>query len=363
MNVKGKDVLVILVIACLVAAVFGTAIWAMVGPYTPGYVPPGTETTTTTTTIPEGVEYSSFKYTGVRKDATATTVTSATTRVWFDANLDGVMQYSELGSFTESSGIYTSDMEYPIGLDYDLWVQIYATNYQVTYSLEHMTGQRNSDGSAKNIGQIEVILTDDSITWSGRMNGVDFDTTDYNYTLSGTTGTLEAEFTLSAADYGLSSQVWEGIDYETVYGENKDNDYLVKWDTIAEGNNDAIIIADASYLAPTFFCAYATEAHKVTGGINVADFDINYADGTNWYCIEILTSSWGDLFYNTADTSAPRPSVEFDMGTITGAGTFLATYGIGIWQGVTYDEMMSGQWTKGTALAMGTCGDAWGWVA
>ncbi len=308
------------------------------------------------------VMYSAFKYAGVRKDATATSVTSATTRVWFDANEDGVMQYSEIGSLTETSGVYASDQEYPMGLEYDLWVQVYATSYQVTYEKLHMTGQRNSDGSAKNLGQIELIQTDDSLTWSGRMNGVDFDTTDYNYTLSGTSGTLEAEFTLSAADKGVSSQIWEGIDYMTVYGTTKVNDYLVKWDSITEGDNDEIIIAKASFLAPTFFCAYSTEAHKVTGQINVAEFDINYADGTNWYCIDIVTSNWGDLFYNTADTSAPRPSIDFEMGTISAAGTFLATYGIGLWQGVTYDEMMAGSWTKGTDLALGTCGDAWGWI-
>jgi len=318
-------------------------------------------------------EESAFKFTGVRKDATATTVTSATTRVWYDANEDGVMQYSELGSFTESSGIYTSNMEYPInikpcddypdGVVFDLWVQVYATGYQITYQKCHMTGVRNADGSAKNVGQIELIQTDDSLTWSGRMNGVDFDTTDYNYTLSGDEGTLEAEFVLSAADKGLSSQIWEGINYQTVYGISKALDYVVKWDEIGEGADDAITIAKSSILAPTFFCAYCTVQDKVDGMINVAEFDLNYDDGVNWYCISVLTSDWGDLFYNTADPTAPRPAVEFDMGTISAAGTFLATYGIGLWQGVTYDEMLAGSWTKGTDLAVGTCGDEWGWIA
>jgi len=318
-------------------------------------------------------EESAFKFTGVRKDATATTVTGATARVWYDTSEDGVMQYSELGSFTEASGVYTSNMEYPIdikpcddypdGVVFDLWVQIYEAAYQVTYQKVHMTGQRNDDGSAKNVGQIECILTDDSITWSGRMNGVDFDTTDYNYTLSGTSGTLEAEFILSAADYGLSSQIWEGIDYQTVYGTSKAYDYVVKWDVIGEGSNDAITIAKTSFLAPTFFCAYLLVQDKVDGMVNVANFDLNFDDGVNWYCISILTPTWGDLFYNTADPTAPRPAVEFGMGTISAAGTFLATYGIGLWQGVTYDEMMAGSWTKGTALALGTCGDAWGWIA
>lgn len=312
--------------------------------------------------LPEDVNWSPFKYSGVRKDATATGVTSATTRVWYDANGDDVMQYSELGSFTETSGVYESDMEYPIGLGFDLWVQVYATSYQITYALLHMTGQRNTDGSAKNVGQVEIILTDDSITWSGRMNGVDFDTTDYNATLSGTEGTLECEFILSAADYGLSTQVWEGIDYMSVYGESKAFDYVVKWDEIAEGANDAITIAKASFLAPTFFAAYLTIQDKVDGMVNVAEFDLNYNDGVNWYCISMLTDDWGDLFYNTADPTAPRPAVEFDMGTISAVGTFTATYGIGLWQGVTYDEMLAGSWAKGTDLALGTSGDGWGWA-
>lgn len=322
--------------------------------------------------LPEEVQWSPFKYSGVRKDATATAVTGATTRIWYDANGDDVMQYSELGSFTEATGVYTSNMEYPIniapcedypdGVVFDLWVQVYATSYQITYEKLHMTGQRNTGGEAKNTGEIELILTDDSITWSGRMNGVDFDTTDYNATLSGTSGTLECEFVLSAADYGLSSQVWEGIDYQTVYGESKTHDYVVKWDEIGEGTNDAITIAKTSFLAPTFFCAYSTVQDKVDGQINVAEFDLNFDDGVNWYCISMLTGDWGDLFYNTADSTAPRPNVEFDMGTISAGGTFLATYGIGMWQGVTYDEMLAGSWTKGTALALGTCGDAWGWT-
>ena len=98
---------------------------------------------------------SSFKYSGVREDATSTSVTSATTRVWYDENSDGVMQYSELGSFTESSGVYTSNKEdYPIGVTF--WVQAYAANHFVTYEQVTMTGQRNSDGSAKSVGQIEL---------------------------------------------------------------------------------------------------------------------------------------------------------------------------------------------------------------
>ena len=366
-NISGKAAVGIAIVAVLLTAAYGTAVWMAVTEWVPPWVPP-----VTPPIIPTDAEYSEFKWTGIREDAT-TSVTGATTRYWFDANYDDVMQYSELGKFTESSGVYTSTKElpiniapcdaYPDGVVFDLWVQSYVATYQLTYGLFHMTGSRNSDGSAKSVGELEHRLTDDSITWSGRMNGVDFDVTDYNYTLSGVTGTLEAEFTLSAADYGLDSQEWEGINYETVYGIDKAHPYYIRWDAISEGTDDAINVASTSIMAATFFSAYCTEAHRTTGQVNVGDFDYNYADGTNWYGMRFMTSAWGDLFYNTADASAPRPTIEFRMGTITGAGTFLATYGIGIWQDVAYDDMLSGSWTKGTDLAKGTCGDAWGWIA
>lgn len=306
---------------------------------------------------------SSFKFSGVREDATSTSVTSATTRVWYDENSDGVMQYSELGSFTESSGVYTSNKEdYPIGETF--WVQIYASSHFVTYAQVQMTGQRNSDGSAKSVGQIEVRQIDDALTWSGSSNGVAFDTTDYNATLSGTTGTLEAEMILSAADKGLSSQVWN-IDYETVYGINANignMDYFIKWDSITEGANDAISVADSSILAETFFAAYATVADKNDLVIDLTDFDYNYQDGTNWYCIMGFGSIVGDVMYNTDDSNAPRPNVSFDYGVATASGTFLATYGIGLWMDIRYDQMGGGSWTKSAAGALGTSGDAWGWT-
>ena len=313
---------------------------------------------------------SSFKFTGVREDATSTTVTSATTRVWYDENSDGVMQYSELGSFTESSGVYTTNNEdYPISTDtedYWFWVQIYASEHFVTYQKVQMTGQRNADGTAKMVGQIEVRQIDNALTWSGMANGVAFDTTDYNATLSGTSGNLEAEMVLSAADKGLSSQVWYGVDYKTVYDLDVvlvgGMDYFIKWDTISEGINDAISVADSSILAETFFCAYLTIQDKNDLVVDLTDFSYNYQDGTNWYCIMDFASIVGDVMYNTDDSNAPRPSVSFDFGVATASGTFLATYGIGLWHNIRYDQMSVGSWTKGTTGALGTCGDAWAWT-
>lgn len=326
--------------------------------------------------VEDVAQESSFKFTGVREDATSTTVTSATTRVWYDENSDDVMQYSELGSFTEASGVYTSNKEdYPISTDtqdYWFWVQIYASNHWVTYQKVQMTGQRNSDGTAKMVGQIEVRQIDDALTWSGMANGAAFDTTDYNASIpdggtgAGESGTLVAEAILSAVDKGLSSQVWYGVDYKTVYGLDVVSvggmDYFIKWDTISEGVDDAISVADSSILAETFFCAYLTIQDKNDIVVDLTDFTYNYQDGTNWYCIMDFASIVGDVMYNTDDSNAPRPSVSFDFGPATAAGTFLATYGIGLWHNMRYDQMSVGSWTKGTTGALGTCGDAWAWT-
>ena len=304
-------------------------------------------------------EFSSFHFTGVQKDATATKVTSATTRVWWDENADGFMDYDEIGSFTEATGVYTSNLEYPIGSQFDLWVQIYAATYEVTYKILHMSGDRNSDGSAKPAGEIECMLTDDSVTYAGEINGATWTTgTNYNYTLSGATGEAEIEITLSAADKGFSSNLWEGVDYETAYGIERDLPFFVYWDQITDDG-----IADASVMAPYFFGIYMTVQDKVDLAPTVSHFDYYGDDNTNWYGIQFIDASWGDLFYNTADATAPRPSITFDVGTITAAGTTIATYGVGICIGLTYEEMVSFKWTASATYKLGTCGDDWDWEA
>lgn len=314
----------------------------------------------------EEVQYSTWKFSGIREDAT-TSVTGASVRLWHDANGDGVMQFSELGTVTEASGVYTSDLEYPMSttlVSHVIHVQSVVSTYQITYAQYTITGQRNSDGSAKMVGTLYHRLTDDSLTMDGSANSVAFDTTDYNYTLSGTTGELEIDIVLSAADYGISSQIWEGIDYETVYGINRDLDFYVDWAGIAEGPGDTIFIADSQVMAATFLALYSTVQDKVDiGSLDASDFDINFNDGTNWFYIKTLSTAFGDLMYNTADSIAPRPQWDVTFGPVTAAGTFAATYGVGLWQGVTYDDMIGGTWTKGTALALGTAGDGWAWIA
>jgi len=306
---------------------------------------------------PPTYEESAFKYSAFALD-TSTAVTSATTRVWYDANSDGKMTYSEIGRFTESSGVYTSDNEYPIGSEYDLWVQCYATNYQVTYQLMHITGSRNTDGSAKTVGSMDLIATDDSVTYDGMINKVAWDdSSDYNATLKGTSGLAEISIVLSAADKGLSSQVWEAVDYMSVYGVTKDYDYFVKWDQITEGG-----IPKAAILAPDFFGIYMTLQDKADLNPSMTDFDGYYQGVTNFFFFSTVTDAWGDLFYNSADSAAPRPTISFDVGTVTAAGTTVATYGVRICTGLTYEQMVSGVWTESAACTLGTGGNDWDWT-
>lgn len=366
-NISGKQAIAIGIVAVLLTAAYGTMVFV----YVTEWIPPWVVVDDDDDELPPDVEFSSLKVNGVREDATGTTITSGTIRIWYDANNDDVMQFSELGSFTESSGIYTTINEnYPIGEDYEFWVQIYASNHWVTYQQVHMTGVRNADGAAKMAGQIEVRQIDDALTWSGEANGVAFDTTDYNASIpdagtgAGESGTLEAEMILSAADKGLATQVWEGFDYEKAYGIDKDYPYFIKWDSINEGAGDTLLVADTSILAGTFFAAISTVQDKVDLVIDVADFDLYYSPGVDWYSLMFMNTADGqDWMYNTDDAAAPRPQFSFSFGAATAGGTFLATNGIGIWMDVPYNQMLGGTWDRTAAgHILGTPGDGWAWT-
>ena len=320
--------------------------------------------------VDEVAEQSTFKFTGVRLDAT-TSVTGASVRSWYDANDDDVMQYSELGTFTEASGVYTSDKEYPIDFvdtdgvlhSFDIHVQSVVATYQVTYGLFHMTGVAASDLSAKSVGNLEHMLTEDSMTYDGVANGAAWDTTDYNYTLSGTSGTHLTSILFATADSGVTSQEWPDVDYETAYGIDKQLGYYIDWANIYEGSNDEIAVGANSIMAATFFSHWCTIADWAEGAIQTTTFDTVVNNGVNKFGIKQVDTSFGDMFYNTADPSAPIAYFSFTYGVISAAGTFGATYGSTLWQGCTYDAMMGGTWTQGTALALGTAGDGWAWAA
>ena len=330
-------------------------------------VDPTTTDPTTVTTLPLGIQTSKGSLTLYGEDTSAA-VSGMTVTAWYDSSGDGKMQSNELRLCSDSSGVYTFGKEYPIGPSYDIHLQYYGASYQTGYAVVHMSGERNSDGSAKTVDeQVFIRATDDSVTYDGTINGVTWDdSTDYNYTLSGASGLAEVRVVLSAADKGLSSRIWEDVNYQYIYsdlfaGANLDlSDYSegfwIKWDGIVSNN-----VATSQILAPDFFGIYMTIQDKIDLSPSTTNFDFSGDDNTNWHGAVIVSDSWGDLMYNTADASAPRPLIEFNVGTISANGTTIVTYGVALRTGLTYEQMVEYQWTASAAYYLGTPGSDWDW--
>jgi hypothetical protein len=304
-------------------------------------------------------EFSRFEISPLKKDDSSTSVTSATLRVWRDSNGDGKMQYSELGKFTESSGTYTTKREYPIGEDYKFWIQEQASNYDINYVQVYMTGQKNSDGSAKPVvvaqGSEDMVFTDSSVTYDGLINGKAWDDSDdYNYTANGAEETAEIRIKLSGADQGITSEIWDAVNYQNVYSDltseyNKDFDYVVKWNEISD---EGI----SKFYAPRFLSIWFTEQDSIDFGNPSSDFDGHYYGPTNRYFFSINSVDWDNMFYYSADSSR-TVTYSFDA-DIDAAGA--AVY-VGIVDGLEYDSMVEGDYTNSDII--GTEGADWDWTA
>lgn len=311
---------------------------------------------------PPEAEESSLKFEPLKKDDSSTSVSSATVRLWYDRNGDGLMQYTELGLVSESSGVYTSnDENYPIGSEFSIWAQVQHTDYFTEYIELYMTGSRNSDGSAKMASvaagsSIEMVYADTGSTYDGEINSVAWDdSTDYNYTANGATGPAEIEWVGANADEGVDSGVWDQVDYQSIYSgvdsdaTTKNHDYIVKWDEITSAGI-------AKFYAPTFLGFYMTEQDSVDLGLSGGDFDGYYFGPTNRYFFS-YDLSFEDMFYRTSDDSAPRWQYTFDV-DIDAAGQLIY---VGFVEGIEYNDMIEGSWTNSDML--GTPGDDWDWVA
>lgn len=314
-------------------------------------------------TLPAGTQLSKFSFPLYATD-TRTATASMTVTGWFDGNADGKMQYTELRSFADSSGTYTAQKEYPIGDAFDIWIQAYGSGYQTSYTLVHMSGDRNSDGSAKTLDQdVFILTTDDSVTYDGLINNIAWDdASDYNATLKGYSGLAEVSVVLSAADKGISSRVWEAVNYKSIYSglldiEDYTEEFWLKWDQITGPTVESGLVQ-----APDFFGIYMTIQDKIELAPTTSDFELAGDDNTNWHGAIVVSDSWGDLIYNTGESSAPRPTVSFNVGTITASGTTIATYGVAIHTGLTYEQFTSFQWTASAAYYLGTPGNDWDWT-
>ena len=341
--------------AVIISMLFAAFVW------NPFVIPPIVDDDTTTT-VPPGTELSKFSFPLFAED-TRTATASMIATAWYDSNGDGKMQYTELRSLTDSSGTYTTNREYPIG-DFDIWLQYHGTSYQTGYAKVSMSGSKNSDGSAKSLDQdVFIRATDDSVTYDGTIgNKVWDDGTDFNYTTT-SSGLAEISVVLSTEDKGISSRLWDAVDYKSVYSGLLDRteypeDFWLKWDEITDAT-----VEGGQVLAPDFFGIYMTIADKILLSPTVGDFDFYGDDNTDWYGAIVVDSSWGQLIYKSADSSAPTPTLTFNVGTITGAGATDTTHGVCIHTGLTYEQMVSFKWTESATYQLGTAGSDWDWVA
>jgi hypothetical protein len=302
-----------------------------------------------------GVELSRFTGTAVKEDAVATALSAPTVYIWCDWNGDGQMQRSAFAGYSSANGliggeveetaastlgVFTSPSEYPIGMDIWLFVDDGAETYCHAYHKFQMTGSPHADGTAKSIGNVYVRLCDDAVTWSGLVRGVSIDDgTDYNYTLSGTTGLFEARATLATSDAGILSDTdpafYDGTGPYVHWGSGKE-------------------------FAPNFFGFYLTNQDGVDLGLDSGDFDFYYEGVTNTYCAIYLDNSDPAIFYDSDDDAALVYTFDFDV-DISAAGCLLY---IGIYQQIEWDDFIRGSWSEGTdANNLGTNGADWDWVA
>ena len=307
------------------------------------------------------VEYSRFSFTGVKKDATATGVTGATMRGWIDWNQDSLIDWNaEIFRFTESSGAYTSNIELPLSDPvnsriYPIWVQGQASTYQITYQDFTITGQRNIDGSAKPIGDMEFILTDDSLTYDGLMGTTAWDDgSDYNYTTYGASKTAHVVAKGGGtASKGLSSQCWEQVDYMTIYGHTKSVEYFLKWDQVESNPSD---IEDMMYLG-TSFNLYLTLQDYDDSGIKgtSAPFDNKIADQTNVHLL-VEDINWSDLFQYSSDAGGFEYFISF---LVEIDADWAMAYGLFL-QNIDLDDYYDADQSYTTAATnIGTAGIDW----
>jgi len=230
-------------------------------------------------------------------------------------------------------------------------LQIYASNYQITYEKVHITGSRNSDGSAKPVDQVQLVATDTAITMSGLIGNTPWDdATDYNYTSNGAAKTAEVSVDLATASKGITSQIWydpedSNFDYQDIYGIQEDNEYYIKWDQ-----------GPGKVYAASCIGIYFTNQDFVDSGISSGAFDDHYHGVSNYHLWTFLDDDWSGMFYQSTMDSAPSVEYEFGM-DISAAG---AAVNVGILQDLELDDLEDGSWSSTNWV--GTEGSDWDWV-
>lgn len=287
-------------------------------------------------------EYSRFTGVAVAEDSPTTKIQSEVLCAWYDWNGDGAFSFSEVEQIdtAATTGIFTSGKEYPIGLPIYIQLDDAGEEYQTQIKTVQMAGTKNSDGSAKSLGNLAFRATDDgALSYYGLVGGKSIDDgTDYNATLDGADEQLVVFVELATADAGFDSQT------NSAFGADSQHSWLSEKE-----------------MAPTFFGMYMTNQDAIDLGLSPSEFDYYHVGATNTFCA-IYVSSVGDgsgEFYDSDASNAPTWEVSFGV-EITASGALIYA---GMFQDVELDDFQKDVWGPTTdATILGTLGADWDWT-
>ena len=307
-----------------------------------------------------GVEDSSrFSVIFDKEDDVATLVASETAVIWCDWNGDGIMQTGTFAGYSAENGLVGGELEpcasvattavmtspSPYPFDRDIWIfvdtgkDVTGRDYQLKYAKFVLTGEPNTDGSAKALGSIHLRATDDAITYSSIIGAVTFSKgTDYNYTLSGAEDSWEIRCKLVTADAGVSS----GTHPAFYSGSGSFYNWL-----------------NGKDYAPTFMGMYMTNQDFIDLGMDTTGYDLVYQGASNTYLAKFVDDSDPNMFYDSDDSAAPTISFHSSV-DISAAGVILY---LGIWQDVEWSDFVLGIWGTADDQTLGTADDDYVWVA
>jgi hypothetical protein len=214
----------------------------------------------------------------------------------------------------------TTGFEYPIGEFF--YVQFHKSGYQSGIVKKAMYGTRNSDGSAKSLGNVAVRATDTSAADRVDSTGAGLLVTatgDYNYTTHGTAPRLTLQHTAATTDAGFSSQTHPDFDSGATW---------THWIT-------------GKVYASTFIGMVMTNQDAIDLDPEMDYWDERIVGASNTYFIKYVTDDMDGLFYSDNDDGPAIFEWEFYF-DIHADGDIAS---IGIYQDVEYDDALIGQWS------------------
>jgi hypothetical protein len=245
------------------------------------------------------------------------TAGAGTIYVWFDANENGVVDVgdagigsegSEVESVTLSDGVGTTSRTYWTGST--IGIQTHCTGMYANY-VERIVPDLGPFDTSVPVTSVYVVDVYTGATGAANdQNAAALDTsTDYNYTVSGTTLTMTLRLSITAGGEGFGQDSY--VDWDTEY------EYTGPFCAIVVDNTDTDLVFDAStydftaerggslyyiiYLDPFFNDADITSDGFISFNVVIdilgaGDFDVNYYDF-------IRTDNFNAFSFGSADAS------------------------------------------------------------